>query len=301
MVIRKVIRRLLGKKQEVACPPIFDIPHNTSRLVFGDSVFLRVSRGDEDKSSLLKMLTSSRLESSEKTFVFAYSALALPHYLLYLLQIGQRIGSLDKIVIPVNYRSFSRQWEANSNWQYFDSMSLLNASLGDSKVNMNSIFDSGAYGSSRAIYSHYGERESNFFLSNLARKSEEVDAILEKRKMGFAFNYLFDKETLISSKRLNAIDLINDKFSNFSEKFCFVVLPINFEGICFLHGNEAMVHIRENLDLICEKLSCRGLKVLDCTTKVDRFGFFNELESTEHLNELGRAILFDEIASVLKN
>jgi hypothetical protein len=66
-----------------------------------------------------------------------------------------------------------------------------------------------------------------------------------------------------------------------------------------LHGDEATAHIRENLELICEKLAGRGFKIIDCSTKVNRFGFFNELESTEHLNELGRAILFDEIVGVL--
>jgi hypothetical protein len=292
--------RFFSRGVDSPTPPAINLADDVKRLIFGDSVFLRVSHKDKNRSPLMDMLSDEDNGKLDPTFVFAYSALTLPHYFLYLLLLGDRIHSLDKILIPINYRSFSCQWELNPAWQYRDHMTRLNDLLGSSKVDMNSIFSDKDYSSSIASYYFYGVKQSSYFLTELGRKSELLDAILERRRKIFAFNYLFDSATLVSSKRFAALDLICRTFQDISNKLYFVHLPVNVDGIDFLFGKDAKSYFSANLKIISDLLTMRKINLLDCSASINRFGFFNELEATEHLNETGRSQLRDHIKSFLR-
>jgi hypothetical protein len=288
----KITRSLLSRKSiSLFGLPNFEIPESSTRLIFGDSVFLRVARNDACNQSLAEML----MESSTNTYVYAYSALALSHYLVMLNCFCERVRRLERILIPINYRSFSRQWETNLDWQYLDFIKNLNLSSGSSNINISEIFENQNYVKARAHYYYYGEKENKFFLQAINNKSEGLDIILEKRKKIFAFNYLFNKEILISSKRLHALDLIGEIFSEISNKIYYIILPINIEGIDFLFGEEVRAHIKSNINFIIDRLHSKNSQVIDCSFDLSRFSFFNELDATEHLNEHGRKQLKNQV------
>lgn len=291
-------KRIFPGRSRTQRLPAFAPPIGVSRLFFGDSVFLRVSRGDIDQSSLAELLVNNYRAKDKGAYVFAYSALALPHFLLYLLSLGDKVEEFEKIVIPLNYRSFSRQWECNPSWKYMDCAEKLNNSLGTSSVNIDCLFDKADYASSRASYYFFGEQQTNYFLDAINQKTETLDSLLEKRKKIMAFNYLFGKETLFSSKRLNSIDLICEKFGYLINKIFFVILPVNVQGVEFLFGCEAVEYLDHNFKLMNDWLRARGLNVLDCSHSLDRFGFFNVLEATDHLNSSGRRAICSSLSNI---
>ena len=86
-------------------------------LYFGDSVLQRISRDDKDIKTLSEMV-ARRLEPVYKTCILAHSAYT-PRIFLALSQVFKIMRNCPKLVIlPINIRAFSPQWDCRPHWQF---------------------------------------------------------------------------------------------------------------------------------------------------------------------------------------
>jgi len=74
---------------------------------------------------------------------------------------------------------------------------------------------------------------------------------------------------------------------------------LNIEGVDFLFDSGARSHVNKNINFIVDRIRNGGSPVIDCSFDIDRFGFFNELDPTEHLNEFGRNHLHNKIVDFI--
>jgi hypothetical protein len=276
----------------------FVLPQGVKYLFCGDSVFIRVSESDREKKTLKQLLLEYYGEDS--TAVFAHSALAIQHYSLYLAVNKAQVGSLEKIVIPINYRSFSHQWEFNDEWRYLKTTKELIRLYNLIEFNLSDLFASGE-NQLPTNYFYYGLCQDRFFINQSKRRRDQINDIIEKRRKIFAYHYLFDIEVIMKSKRLGSIDTFSKIFSEFADRIIFFVPPINVEAICYLFEGDVERHVSSNVRYVAEFIEKRGFRCLDFSNSVDRFGFFNIFEPTEHLNEIGRDILLNKLTGVISN
>lgn len=277
-------------------PPNFILPLGIKRIFFGDSVFLRISKNDNNQKNLKIMLEEEFID--KETSIFAYSALSLTQYATYLSTIPPEV-EFEQVLIPINYRSFSIQWELNPMWQYQRYTLDMIKKSNSKQLSYKDLFSNIDYNNSIGKYFYYGYRQTNFFLDSINSSNKTIDKWIERRKRIFAFNYLYDSLVLEDSKRFNLIKTL-PKLFNKRENITFYILPINIEAINFLFGENALAYLSKNIEKLIEEFKYAGYIVHDFSKSIDRFGFFNELEATEHLNQIGRLQLLNNIKRIVK-
>lgn len=276
-------------------------------LYFGDSVLLRVSRDDINKNTLDQFVAD---EIGDRCTVLSVAHTAY-HMLVYkgFIRILKQTISKPKIVIlPINLRSFSPQWDFHPAWQFRDEIKVLN------RYDVMSSIDIRPYDELRvkpallklydAIWINYpvvGFKLVGYF-RRLIKFVPESDAQRKFRlKNIFIFHYL---HLLVSNHpKLVALSECIELLHDMDIKTVVYITPINWQAGEKYVGAEFVEKIKSNvkcvLDIVSASLNKDTLSFFDFSMLLDSDCFFSEDNATEHLNQKGRGILARRIKEMV--
>ncbi len=278
-------------------------------FVLGDSVYERISAYDTDRRSLSRMIEDMAKGSFDVRCI-SYSAYHLSVY--YLLIIAAKIIGIRPaiLVIPINMRSFSPQWDMNPLFRCSKQVNkLLNFIRMHDRTKLPELYGSDGGISIRT----YINSEAEFLKGGFRTVSDFIDIIYSKpeteEEREFRYGQIFTYHYLYSlgqnHPKLRILkDIIHMTRKDGINVFLYIT-PINYQAGLRYVGNDFLNLFSTNIGVVRDcifkaislelagTVASRESNVMFCdlSARLDNEHFFSEHESTEHLNEKGRAFL----------
>jgi hypothetical protein len=314
--LKKTIKRLIGKNHFISPPEsnyvrrpydefvIFFNFFNVSQLppdglLLGDSVAERISRDDTDKRTLAQMMASDMANVFNLSTI-SYSAFNL-HIFFYFIKALQKMRQKPKFVIlPINMRSFSPQWDLEPSWQFEREINLIDKFISDPTTLPSDMSGPDDFGN---LYEEFDSTLVNYRLTSLNRighfrlvisgKSSTIEQKRFRLAQIFIFHYtheLFpDHHKLIFLKKIMAL------LQEMNVYGVLYVSPINVDAGNKYVGKAFSETLRANVavvkETVADVLMSDSCLFLDYSELLSSKYFFHEDEATEHLNQDGRKIL----------
>lgn len=284
-------------------------------LFLGDSVSERISMYDSDKRNLYEM-TADMLKGTSSGCI-SYSAYHIGIYYLLIEALRYLNNRPSFIIMPVNLRSFSPQWDMNPLFQCASHMRNIKSIILKTRKDValeyfddppNSVY---RFLNTRVDYPLTSCKKIADFMDIIYRHAGTDEARDNRYKQLFIFHYLyplrFDHPKLLQLEKI--ISLIRDM----GIKLFLYITPVNYKAGLKYVGNEFQDGLSRTLSTIKSHLinipaagvvnefdSCEDiLNFQDLSTILDPDYFFNEHESTEHLNEKGREVVAKHISRAI--
>ena len=271
-------------------------------LYLGDSVVERISWSDKDKRALDAMV-ADRLKSRKRLMCISRSAYHVKIYFYMLQVLGGTRRRPRMVILPVNIRSFSPQWDKNPNWQFEEEIAALEEYLKNSSEIPRLV--------RKKETIPFGEREMmmefDFPFTDLKRFGEfqtiinsSPDTEEEKafrKKQIFIFHYLHPLSD--SHPKLAFLPRIIDLCRGLNIHLLIYVTPVNFQGGERRLGRAFVDLLSANVNVVRQKVESASPPpphFLDLSLALSSESFFHADEASEHLNQHGRAKLAEIIA-----
>lgn len=267
---------------------------NPACLYLGDSVAERISQHDVDKRSINQIL-SDKIDDFGCLSHSAYHS-GVFYLLSRVIQTFKKKPST--IILPINMRSFSPQWDLYPLFQCTDHIDLIKKYI----YMLGRKIDYPLYGIDRAgDEKTFYQTEVKYFCSDFSYVKQFTDVAWNKEKyrndkrfryrIVFIFHYLYSLE--INHRKLLLLKDIIRLLSDIGIRPLVYVTPINHRAGVKYVGEEFSSYHRMNVDALREALGefYDIISFHDYSMIFDSDLFFHENDTTEHLNENGRAKL----------
>jgi hypothetical protein len=270
-------------------------------LFFGDSVLERISNFDDDKRTLVDMLRSS----VARDVYFANRPAFNPTLGVALMGVIGRLRRPTLLVVEINIRCFSPQWDQNPSWAFQQELAAIDAWLDDPAQPLRVIEDVRA---SAGFFEAFDRTPVNFELSKLAAagqfralaadRSHDLATNRDRARELFIFHYT---HRLVRSHR-KLVDLVSiaERATQLGIDLLLYLTPINsLAGEEYVGGEFRDIH-NHNIRVLREALGPNGKAVLDLSTAFPRSAFFHPDLPTEHLNQAGRSLLVSALSPLIE-
>jgi hypothetical protein len=275
-------------------------------LLFGDSVFLRVSTYDNDNRSLDLMIQERLPQLS--VAVVKESAYAVDIFLEYLkLFKAEKLALIKPLVICIhlNLRCFSPQWKLYPPWEFRQEKKLLRKIQSGKNIDK---YELRLFQFNFIKNILYKMRKVDYGLSQYNRiqdftkiiKSHPIDPAkkIERLRTLFKFHYLYHLSDF--DIQLGNLKSCVDVSSGICRKVFVYCTPVNYQAGVELLGDDfiqTILEITNKISMLIKKNE-QQQKLLFCdySMLLDRDCFFHSYDATEHLNEKGRNILAGHLA-----
>lgn len=263
-------------------------------LYLGDSVVERISWDDTDKRTLDEMVADSL--SSEKSLIcIAHAAyhFRIYYYLLNILRSTRNKPEL--VILPINIRCFSPQWDLNPSWQFEEEIQYLKAYPETRRVpairrNADALTFSEAELNLELDLPFTNLTRMRQFLNQIKNIPPDPEGKLQRRKQIYIFHYLNQLQP--THRRLEYLGKILDLLNELKIHLLLYITPINYEGGTRHIGDGFTKIIRSNAAIVQEYvrpwLKTGQVCFLDLQELLTSEYFFHIDELTEHLNQSGR-------------
>jgi hypothetical protein len=265
-----------------------------SILYFGDSVVERVSRDDVDTRTLGEMVAERRGRKS--CLAVSHSAYHPGVYLGLLRALGRMRHRPSLLIVPINLRCFSPQWDLRPAYQFAAELRALERYVADGTLPepiappIESTEALAAYDQQGVSYPSSPHDRIGLFRAIVDRKAETEQDRVARLEQIFKFHYTHplrgDHRRLVQLREL--VDLAT---SMKIEVFTYLT-PINYEAGLRYAGASFGIECEASIGTIRKSLNDR---VVDWSQLVPMSGFVSPDIANEHLNERGRVTLADAI------
>lgn len=277
-------------------PTLKAIIENRSEIVFlGDSVVERVSRHDEDRRTLGQMVADNLAPRSVLTLSRSAHN---PDIYLPLLQVMAKTGYRpNTIIIPVNLRCFSPQWELSPDWRFEQERAIIRRYLRFRWLPIKPIAD---VHHSEGAHAILAKTPVEYELSPFRTVGEFKNAIAgepSNERSRTIFIYHYTHRLAPTNARLTNLRKCAELAQSIAEQVLIYVTPINLFALRRFVGTRAAEIVRDNASTLQALLPA---DVRNWTSELPEQFFFNEDLATEHLNESGRRKLADLIVQSLR-
>ncbi|WP_216907215.1 hypothetical protein [Synechococcus sp. CCY 0621] len=275
-------------------------------LYLGDSVVERTSKHDSDARTLGKMLADCL---HDKLSVASISGSA--YHMQVFLGFVQILSTLrlqpKMLVLPINLRSFSPQWDLNPLWRLEPEIAAIKSYLAEphrgspvlEKADQNKLVD--------AIDS-YANRVVEYPLSEFSQIGQFREVIASnpqdetEKNCRWRHIYIFHYTHPLdcSHPKLGVLTEIINQLADMGIKILLYITPINYCAGLRHVGSEFEAIVRENIRVITncidQHTSLDSTRLLDYSTLLTSDYFFHDNDPTEHLNQAGRSALANSLA-----
>jgi hypothetical protein len=280
----------------------FSGPEKPDVLMFGDSVVERVSRHDQDRRTLGAIVEAT---STRRVKVISRSAFN-PTLAAYLMRVLARLSVPEVLILPVNIRTFSPQWDLNPAWAFLQERSAIEAWLGNPEAPIPAIRDVIAtsdfydrFESTPVSYELSKLSTIGAFLSVVRSSPLDEDSRRQRSREILVFHYGHRLESC--HRRLLDLAYAAESAKRLGIKPVIYVTPLNLMAAA-RHGGQSLVEIiRANIELIRATLAETGIELHDLSSAIPADGFFHEDLATEHLCEKGRVQLASRIHALMNS
>lgn len=273
-------------------------------LYLGDSVLERVSWSDKDKRTLDRMV-AAHLPDGKRLLCISHSAYHLKVYFHFLQILKCTCQKPELVILPVNMRSFSPQWDWNLAWQFDEEIHILKNYIKTPEMEIPVL---GTSVDSIPLTEAEKMREVKYPFTELRRFGEFHDLIKstpstedekrDRKKQIYIFHYLHALSS--NHPKLQALSMIVNLLRELSIDLLVYITPINYQGGIRFVGDEFCKTLRENTrvlrDLMSQFIEQETVRFLDLSETLSSQYFFHADEATEHLNQDGRTQLAKIIA-----
>jgi hypothetical protein len=319
---RLALLRILGKHQfSTSLAPVEPYPElvklvelfNSGNpvpdvLYLGDSVVERISHNDFDKRNL-GQIVAANLEGKLQVAYISHGAYHMGVFYGLICALEKMRGRPGIVVLPVNIRSFSPQWDLSPSYQFEREIQAIEDYIANPEgaiatipigkvVGIQSLFES--FDATPINYpctefNHVGQ------FRKIIKSNPESEEQREFRlRQIFIFHYMHPLTT--SHRKVVQLNNILHVLTNMGIAVLVYVAPINYQAGEKYVGNEFLSSLASNvkivLDAIMPYTAASRVLFLDCNTMFASQYFFREDEATEHLNQTGRnalALIISEV------
>jgi hypothetical protein len=261
-------------------------------LFFGDSVLERISNFDDDKRTLVDLIQSAAAGEVHFSNRSAFN----PALGAALVAVMGRLRRPKLLVVEINVRCFSPQWDQNPSWAFQQELAAIDAWLHDPTRSLPAIEDVWAC---TGFFDAFDRTPVNFELSRFttagqfrtlaADRSNQAISGPDRLRELFIFHYT---HRLIRSHR-KLVDLVTlvDRATRLGVNLLLYLTPINSRAGEEYVGPEFRTIHSSNVAVIRDALGASGMAIDDLSTALPRSAFFHPDLPTEHLNQSGRSDL----------
>lgn len=270
----------------------FSAPEPPDVLVFGDSVFQRVARQDTDRRPLGAMAADLIEASGRRPYVLAHSSYTPLVYEPFIAFAGRLGRGPAQIVMPVNLRMLSPQWDTYSIWRFAQDRAALEAQIVEpaSPVPpLAAVLEDLASYHAAAFASPLSSRRSvREFRALAGAKTADPQRAGERLRDLLVFHYGMPARR--THRQVAALREAARTASNLGIRLHIYLTPINMPLIrrvapgleSIVAGNAALMR-----EAVAEA-GAPGVTFRDWLDALPAAGFFHADELTEHLSEAGR-------------
>lgn len=279
-------------------------------LVFGDSVMERVAWQDIDKRSLGAMIADN-LSESGRCEIFSYSAYHPEVFLSFIRAICRHVLRPECVIVPLNLRSVSPQWDLHPAFQFSEKIEILRRYAAGELEHAPEISYplSGKHlEPSREQWAQYLSQE--FLLSDGRTKSisyfqaliecSDTSTQMEMIRRKEIFNLHYMTELSPQNRKIVALRKIVQTCSIEGMKCLIYFTPINVQAGVEYVGPEFLQRMHQKAEFVRKLLIdgdyATGVSIIDLSCAVDCSGFFEKDTATEHLNEHGRNAIAKKVS-----
>ena len=254
-------------------------------IYMGDSTDDAVAASDRDRSSIGQMLAAAHAERGVCTVSHgAYHMGVYEAYAGYAARSGARPRAL---VMPVNLRSFSPEWDADPGYRFERERFAADARLPLAGYFFRPLAIFGAIARDAA-----DRGEDAWALIRAA-----VPPTPESVGMDYAFKYMPRLEK--DHRKLVSLRNLARAAGAAGIPVYVYVTPIDWQGGRSHVGPEFAARVRENARLACAVAESAGARCLDIATALESRYFSHGTYSDEHLTDQGRRFVAEQIGTLM--
>lgn len=322
ILIKKINRRLkkwqkgvLGRFQQERHPSsafihLFNTYHtkfNPPRvLLLGDSVAERVSWNDYDDRTLAEFVTINLKDQTDVAAV-SYGGFTLNIFYHLVLALEKMKHKPELVVLPINMRNFSPQWDLEPTWQFRPVVEQINRFISNPSLNPF-IGQFPRETISPEVFNTFDATPVEFSLSPFDRIGQfrlmisAVPTTEEQRRFRLRqiFIFHYTNRLVRDHRKLVALECILKLLRSMKIPFLTYLTPLNVDAGIRLVGDEFVPLLHENVNvvsrLVGEYLTDGRSVFKDWSETMRSNHFFHIDNATEHLNEAGRKNLAKAIS-----
>lgn len=276
-------------------------------LYLGDSVVGRISWHDTDKRNLDRMV-ADRLSESKNLLCIAEAAYHFRVY-FHLLEVLRCMRNRPGLVIlPINMRCFSPQWDLNPAWQFEEEIQALKAYPQTRKTpairrNADALTFSDDERNLELDLPYTDLKRLGQFLDIIKNIPSDPEGKFHRRKQIYILHYL--NALSRDHRRMQYLGKTLDLLSELKVGTLLYITPINYEGGTRHVGDGFMDTVRANAKVVQDYIHPWLEKGQTCFLDLQEYltsdHFFHADELTEHLNQTGRMKLAQALAREIEN
>lgn len=277
-------------------------------LYLGDSVVERIADEDVDKRNLGELVT--HLCSGYNIGCITHTAYN-PEVYYYMLRALDHVKSKPKcVILPVNMRCFSPQWDLNPYWQFNEELKMLKEYIKDPGIEIRSISPLRKDDALKAKFKEFDDTRVEYpetplkFLGEFRKICDErpvdVEAISYRYKQIFIYHYMYPLDSL--HKKLKILNEIQLYLAGKDILLFAYIPPINYEAARHYVGDRFMEVYEHNVKVMCESMALRAMDrtvLKNYSYMLEREHFFHQDCTVEHINERGREMVARAIVNDL--
>ncbi|MBU0758545.1 MAG: hypothetical protein KKF44_10845 [Nanoarchaeota archaeon] len=251
-------------------------------VFFGDSVMHNYAANDTDKRSMAELLENY---SKRDVLQISQGASHLGIFEAYSEFICRMEKKPSLVIVPINLRSFSAEWDLRPQYQSKKEIEAIrSSSLSMQFINrIKKVFSEDS--SKMDTWKHtpvYLNSTQRGFVKDYLFKPSSIEDIKSK----YVFHYLYglDKD----HRKLDDLRNLIDNYQNCGVPLIVYITPIDHEMGDFYVGEEFSQIVRNNVETIKSIENTHDIKIQDFTFDLDKTFFDHPETPNEHLNEKGR-------------
>lgn len=322
LIIKKIKRRLKRWKKDIfslfqearqpssAFIRLFEAYHTGTNppkvLLLGDSVAERVSWNDYDDRTLAELVINT-LKNQTDVAAISYGGFTLDVFYYLVLALEKMKYKPELVVLPINMRNFSPQWDLEPTWQFKHEVEQIKRFISDPSL-IPSMEQVQRETISPEIFNVFDATPVEFSLSPLDRIAQfrllinATPTTEEQRKFRlqqiFIFHYAY--RLMRNHRKIMALENILKLLQHKRIPCLVYITPLNIDAGVRLVGEEFSTVLRENVRMVSsvvgEYLADERSVFMDWSETMRSESFFHADNATEHLNESGRKMLAESIA-----
>ena len=262
-------------------------------LFFGDSVNRHYAKNDSDKRSLAEMLDTKLDQPVTGISYYAYHAEVYLEFIKYI----NRTAPNKKItiLIPINLRSFSPEWDLRPGYQFLTEKYALNGYPYWHHFNFKQyeLVSTSDFEMERILYNNtdIGDVIDIEKILNITEKDTTL-------KYGFIYHYM--QAITLDNQKMKAFKEIASYNENTNLDIRLYFTPIDYMQAKKLGVKNFKVQISQNINTIQEELKAKSIEILNLSLLLDSTQFDYEKIPNEHLNQSGKEQLVEQLSSLFE-
>lgn len=300
LVLESLVRNKFRKKNELDAYLAKD---SISIIYFGDSVIKYIAKNDTDERSIGKILSDL---IDRDIGVISDGAYHLGVYEAFSEYLCSRKNTIETVIIPINLRSFSVQWERPSYEFKKEIDILLSLSKGkrtvvnDLMIKIRDLFDA------KQADNETEKWENLVVFYDYTAIGTVKDYILKKDPEDFEdirsqyiFRYLYNLDK--NHRKINSLKSLIANYEKCGISVILYITPVNYKlGEKYVGENFSKI-VSKNISIIIESVNESNNNVLIENLAFDlEPSYFDHLNApNEHLNERGRKYVAERLGELL--